>query len=265
MFGPDEPRYAFISRAMAQSGDWITPRLWGAPWFEKPALLYWMQAAAFRLGLPARPGAARCRWRCSRSRSWASTGGSCRREIGCRAAWMAALILGTSGLWVGYSQAGVTDIPLTAAYSAAMLLALPWVAKRDTPLAAGFQRDVRPGRAGQGTGAAAAGRAAGAGAARARLAAPARDPAVLCGGAALVRVVLPAQRVALHPRIVRSAYLFARDLERTDARPAVVVLFADPAGGAAAVDSPSGTWTRARQRCATGAACSCCCGRCACW
>src|SRR5580693_4073883 len=51
MVGPDEPRYASIGRAMAQSGDWITPRLWGQPWFEKPALLYWMIAAGFKLGL----------------------------------------------------------------------------------------------------------------------------------------------------------------------------------------------------------------------
>src|SRR6059058_1547329 len=51
LVGPDEPRYAAVARQMAQSGDWITPRLWGEPWFEKPALLYWMEAAAFRLGL----------------------------------------------------------------------------------------------------------------------------------------------------------------------------------------------------------------------
>ena len=49
LLGPDEPRYAAIGRAMARSGDWITPRLWGPPWFEKPALLYWMTAAAFKL------------------------------------------------------------------------------------------------------------------------------------------------------------------------------------------------------------------------
>jgi 4-amino-4-deoxy-L-arabinose transferase-like glycosyltransferase len=51
LLGPDEPRYAAIGREMARSGDWITPRLWGEPWFEKPALLYWMTAAAFRAGL----------------------------------------------------------------------------------------------------------------------------------------------------------------------------------------------------------------------
>src|SRR5437762_4271382 len=51
LLGPDEPRYAAIGREMARSGDWVTPRLWGQPWFEKPALLYWMTGAAFRLGL----------------------------------------------------------------------------------------------------------------------------------------------------------------------------------------------------------------------
>src|SRR2546427_10539016 len=51
LLGPDEPRYASIAREMARSGDWITPRLWGEPWFEKPALLYWMTGIAFRLGL----------------------------------------------------------------------------------------------------------------------------------------------------------------------------------------------------------------------
>ncbi|HXQ24856.1 MAG TPA: phospholipid carrier-dependent glycosyltransferase [Candidatus Acidoferrales bacterium] len=53
LVGPDEPRYAWIARAMAQTGDWVTPRLYGQPWFEKPILYYWAAAAGFHLRLPA--------------------------------------------------------------------------------------------------------------------------------------------------------------------------------------------------------------------
>ena len=131
LIGPDEPRYAAVAREMAHSGDWITPRLWGQPWFEKPALLYWMSAAGFRLGLspelaPRLPVAivavlfVGLYWRVL------------QREFGYRAAWLATLILGTCGGWVAFSQVGVTDLLLTATFSAAMLLALPWIAKGDT-------------------------------------------------------------------------------------------------------------------------------------
>ncbi len=47
--GPDEPRYAWIARDMMESGDWITPRLYGSPWFEKPPLYYWGAALSFKL------------------------------------------------------------------------------------------------------------------------------------------------------------------------------------------------------------------------
>ena len=53
LVGPDEPRYAWIARAMAQTGDWVTPRLYGSPWFEKPILYYWAAAAGFAIHLPA--------------------------------------------------------------------------------------------------------------------------------------------------------------------------------------------------------------------
>jgi 4-amino-4-deoxy-L-arabinose transferase-like glycosyltransferase len=46
---PDEGRYSEISREMAATGDWVTPRLNGIKYFEKPPLQYWASAIALRL------------------------------------------------------------------------------------------------------------------------------------------------------------------------------------------------------------------------
>ena len=45
----DEGRYATLALGMLRSGDWVTPRLNGLLYFEKPVLAYWIGAAAFQV------------------------------------------------------------------------------------------------------------------------------------------------------------------------------------------------------------------------
>jgi len=47
--GPDESRYAQVGREMFERGDWLTPTLGGFNWFEKPALLYWLEIASYHV------------------------------------------------------------------------------------------------------------------------------------------------------------------------------------------------------------------------
>jgi 4-amino-4-deoxy-L-arabinose transferase-like glycosyltransferase len=49
MLDPDEGRYAEIPREMVATGHWVTPRLDGLKYFEKPALQYWATAALYSL------------------------------------------------------------------------------------------------------------------------------------------------------------------------------------------------------------------------
>ncbi|HKY33900.1 MAG TPA: hypothetical protein VJV23_15320, partial [Candidatus Polarisedimenticolia bacterium] len=51
LLDPDEPRYASASLGMASSADWVVPVFNGEPRLNKPPLLYWAQAAAFRTPL----------------------------------------------------------------------------------------------------------------------------------------------------------------------------------------------------------------------
>ncbi len=46
---PDEGRYTEIPREMALSQDYVTPRLNGVKYFEKPPLMYWLTSAAIKV------------------------------------------------------------------------------------------------------------------------------------------------------------------------------------------------------------------------
>jgi len=49
LWEPDEGRYAEIPREMLATGDWLTPRLNGVLYFEKPPLQYWLSAISMKL------------------------------------------------------------------------------------------------------------------------------------------------------------------------------------------------------------------------
>jgi 4-amino-4-deoxy-L-arabinose transferase-like glycosyltransferase len=124
--GPDEPRYAAIGRAMAHSGDWVTPRLWGSPWFEKPPALYWMTALATGAGFGMEDG----------PRLPVALLGFgfiiffyvvVRQQFGPAEALYATAVLGTSAAWLAYSFVAVTDIPMSVFFSSALLLTFWWI------------------------------------------------------------------------------------------------------------------------------------------
>jgi 4-amino-4-deoxy-L-arabinose transferase-like glycosyltransferase len=126
LISPDEPRYASIAREMAESGDWVTPRLDGEPWFEKPALLYWLGAAGIRLGL-ADDEATRLASALAAVLFLLYFHRRLAGAFGLTAADTAAAALATAGGWVAFAQAGVFDALLTATFGAAMLALLDWV------------------------------------------------------------------------------------------------------------------------------------------
>jgi 4-amino-4-deoxy-L-arabinose transferase-like glycosyltransferase len=119
----DEPRYASIGREMARSGDWVTPRLDGAAWFEKPPLLYWMIAAGNITRLPDE-------WAARLPVALLSLGFLLfffyiiAREFTTRTAIAAVTILASSAGWLAYSFGALTDLPMSAMLGAAILAAL---------------------------------------------------------------------------------------------------------------------------------------------
>ncbi|TFW33570.1 glycosyltransferase family 39 protein [Massilia horti] len=125
---PDEGRYAEMAREMFVTGDWITTRLNGIKYFEKPPLQTWMNAlsfAAFGLG----------EWQ---ARLWTGlsgilgvlfTGYAGARVFGQRVGFYAALVLGSCFYWVACSQINSLDMSLSAMMTVALCALL--IAQRD--------------------------------------------------------------------------------------------------------------------------------------
>ncbi|HXA55810.1 MAG TPA: phospholipid carrier-dependent glycosyltransferase [Candidatus Acidoferrum sp.] len=126
--GPDEPRYVWIARAMAQTGDWVTPRLYGAPWFEKPVLYYWAAAIGFRLNFSAE-WAARLPSAFGALVTAIAIAWLARRIYGGREDWsrdpahLVPLIFATSVAATGFARGATPDMLFSACIALAMLCA----------------------------------------------------------------------------------------------------------------------------------------------
>ncbi len=122
----DEGRYSEIPRTMAHSGDWVTPRLNGIKYFEKPPLQYWATAAAYNVF-------GEYHWT---ARLWPALTGflgvlliffAGTRLYGTNAGLYAALVLASSLLYTGMAHILTLDMGLTfflGLAMAGMLLAL---------------------------------------------------------------------------------------------------------------------------------------------
>jgi 4-amino-4-deoxy-L-arabinose transferase-like glycosyltransferase len=120
--GPDEPRYAWIARDMAESGDWITPRLYGKPWFEKPPLFYWGAALSFKL-FGVNEAAARLPSAVSALLATLALAWLALRLYGVETARWLLLFLPTTVGMIGFSHAAATDMPFSGMLTIAMVCA----------------------------------------------------------------------------------------------------------------------------------------------
>lgn len=125
LIGPDEPRYAEVAREMFVSGDWITPRLGGIHWFEKPALTYWLVAGGFTL-FGVSEWAARFFVTLSAGASALLLYFFGRRVRSVMFGYLSAATLLSSGIWLGFGRAATFDTPLAMTMELSLLAFYLW-------------------------------------------------------------------------------------------------------------------------------------------
>lgn len=120
LLDPDEPVYAETAKEMLLTNDWLSPRIYGEFWYDKPPMYYWLVATAFRFW-GTNEFAARL------PSALLAIGGTLliysagRKLFTPRAGRLAALVLATSLEYCYLGKAAVTDMTLTFFLTAALL------------------------------------------------------------------------------------------------------------------------------------------------
>jgi 4-amino-4-deoxy-L-arabinose transferase-like glycosyltransferase len=152
LYKADESRYAEISREMVASGDWLTPRLNGFKYFEKPPLQYWASAALFEL-FGERDWVARLWTALLGFAGIALTFRAGNRLFGAPTGAYAAAILAASPLYIVLGQVNTLDMGVSFFLAAAIFAAALerpfgfWIACALAVLSKGLIGIVLPGGA----------------------------------------------------------------------------------------------------------------------
>ena len=138
LVGPDEPRYAAIARDMATGDDWVTPRLHGQPWLEKPILYYWGAAVGYRLfddsELAARLPSALSALAALLALAWLT-----RRFYGNLSALLFGLLFPSSIAILVFARAATPDMLFSSTLALTLTAAMPLVLVSDLRRVFAFQ------------------------------------------------------------------------------------------------------------------------------
>ena len=137
LFGRDESLYAEAGREMLATGDWITPRVNGGPFFEKPPLYYWLAAMSYRL-VGVSPFAARLPAALMAILTVGLTALVGANVWGRRAGLLTGLCLATSLQMATIGRMGIMDVPLTCFTVLALLCYARWQRRGQLGAAVGF-------------------------------------------------------------------------------------------------------------------------------
>ena len=111
---------------MASSDDWVTPRLHGEPWFEKPILYYWLAGLGYRT-FGDTESAARLPSACGALATLLALGWVARRFYGHVTASLFVVMFPSSIAILAFARAATPDMLFTSTLAVALTAAIPVV------------------------------------------------------------------------------------------------------------------------------------------